>query len=195
MGLARVLLSKKMLLMGNFVLSSGKMSPYYLDLRKFPSYPEFREVVEKAMELLKEVKFDSVVGVATGGLPLAGFLACRLNLPMAYVRSERKGHGTDRLLEGEVEGKEVVIVDDVATTGSSLERALIEVSKQGGKVKAAMVIVDRQEGAKSRIESYGATLLSVSKISDILRELLESGLLAQQEEAAVREYLVSNVEA
>ncbi|BBD71962.1 orotate phosphoribosyltransferase [Sulfodiicoccus acidiphilus] len=195
MGLAQVLLDRKMLLIGNFVLTSGKMSPYYLDLRRFPSYPEFEKFVDAAVKRAQTLKVDVIVGVATGGLPLASFMACRTGTPLAYVRLEKKGHGTDRVLEGDVSGRDALIVDDVATTGSSLERAIVEVAKEGGKPRAALVLVDRQEGARKRLENYGVSLLAVATISDLLNELINSGALTAQEEAAIKDYLVSNVEA
>ncbi len=83
------------------------------------------------------MNFDIVLGVATGGVPLASFIACKMNLPMGYVRVEKKGYGTDKLVEAEVSNKRVLIVDDVATTGGSIEKASLEVSKSGGNVVGA----------------------------------------------------------
>ncbi len=189
------LLEKRLLLVGNFVLTSGKISPYYLDLRRLPNYPaEFNEVVNKAIEVLKGINFDIILGIATGGVPFASFLACKLGKPLGYIRSEKKGYGTDKLIEAYVEKKKVIIVDDVATTGGSIARAVDEVRKSGGEVEYALVIVDREEGAGKRLAQMGVKLLSVYKIRDILNTLLSSALLSEGDKKAIQEYLVSNIE-
>jgi len=189
------LLEKRLLLVGNFVLTSGKISPYYLDLRRLPNYPaEFNEVVNKAIEVLKGINFDIILGIATGGVPFASFLACKLGKPLGYIRSEKKGYGTDKLIEAYVEKKKVIIVDDVATTGGSIARAVDEVRKSGGEVEYALVIVDREEGAGKRLAQMGVKLLSVYKIRDILNTLLSSALLSESDKKAIQEYLVNNIE-
>lgn len=106
---------------------------------------------------------------------------------MGYVRVERKGYGTDKLVEGEVTGRKVLVVDDVATTGGSLERASAEIVRSGGKVVGALVIVDREEGASEKLRSLGIDFISVFKISDILRSL--SSTLSENERKLIEEYL------
>lgn len=81
MDIGEVLVRRKLLLIGNFVLTSGKTSPYYIDLRRFPSYPEFRQVVDEAIKKVEKVDFDFVMGVATGGVPLASFWPVRWASP------------------------------------------------------------------------------------------------------------------
>lgn len=156
MDFVKALLDKKLLLIGNFMLTSGKVSPYYLDLRKLPNHPDiFSFVVSSAVDIVKGINFDMILGVVTGGVPFASFIACKLNKPMGYIRAEKKGHGTERLLEADVDGKKVIVVDDVATTGGSILKAVEEVRKAGGKVEHALVIVDREEGAFEKLESVG----------------------------------------
>lgn len=192
MDFAESLLQRKLLLIGNFILTSGKTSPYYLDLRRLPNYPEFFTVVDKAIDELRNIKFDMIIGIATGGIPLASFVACKLGKPMGYVRLEKKGYGTDKLLEADVKDKEIVIVDDVATTGGSIERSAEEIIRNGGKVSHALVIVDRKEGAKERLEKMGITLHYLYSIHDILKSILPK--LNDNERRMIEEYLVKNVE-
>jgi len=186
-----VLMERKLLMIGNFVLTSGKTSPYYLDLRKLPSYPEFFKIVEEAMERVKDIDYDVILGVATGGVPLASFMACKLGKPMGYVRIEKKGHGTDRLIEAEVSDKKVLVVDDVATTGGSLERASLEVFRNGGRVVGALVIVDREEGAERKLREMGMEFRAVYRISEILRSILDK--LSETDRAQILEYMRGNV--
>jgi len=189
-----ILLERKLLLIGNFILTSGKQSPYYIDLRRLPSYPEFSTIVDEAIKVVKNIDFDIIIGIATGGVILASYLACRLNKPVGYIRVERKGHGTDRLLEADVEGKRVLIVDDVSTTGGSIESAAREVMKNGGKVVGALVIVDREEGARERLKTLGIELYALYKITSILNEILNSNKLSEKEKNMIREYFGERIE-
>jgi orotate phosphoribosyltransferase len=191
---AGFLLQNRLLLLGNFTLSSGKISPYYLDLRRLPSYPEFSRIVSLAINTVSNLNFDLVVGVATGGLPLASFMACKMEKPLAYARLERKGHGTNKLLEGEVRGKAVLVVDDVATTGTSLKVAVNAVRQEGGKVEGALVIVDRQEGANRELERMGVKLYSVFKITEILKSIIDRKWVEEQDAQSIMDYLVGNLE-
>lgn len=191
--IGNVLIERGMLLIGDFTLSSGKKSPYYLDLKKFPSYPEFKDVVASALQVLKKVDYNYIVGVATGGVPLASFLACMSGMPMGYVRSEKKDYGTSRSVEGDVEGKRVVIVDDVATTGGSLVKAINSLRENRANVVASLVIVDRGEGGRETIEKLGVKFLSVFKIQDILRSLLNNKGIGQDKVRIIEGYLRGEV--
>lgn len=113
---------------------------------------------------------------------------------MGYIRIEKKGHGANKLLEVDVRGKRVLLIDDVATTGISLEKAALEIMRQGGKVTDALVIIDRQEGASQRLSKIGVTIHSLFKISDILDELIKSNRLGDNEKKAIIDYLVKNIE-
>ncbi|BDC19634.1 orotate phosphoribosyltransferase [Acidianus sp. HS-5] len=157
-----------------------------------PNYPEFFTVVDKAIETVKDIKFDMIIGIATGGIPLASFIACKLNKSMGYVRLEKKGYGTDKLLEADVKDKEIIVIDDVSTTGGSIEKSVEEIMRNGGKVSHALVIVDRKEGAKERLEQMGITLHYLYSIHDILKSILSK--LNDNERKMIEEYLVKNVE-
>lgn len=194
MKIAEVLINRKLLLVGNFVLASGKVSPYYLDLKKLPSYPEFRDIIKEAIERVKNLDFDIVIGVATGGIPIASFIACELGKPVGYVRLDKKGYGTNVSIEADVYGKKILLVDDVATTGSSLERAIIELNRENGKVLYALVVIDRQEGAKKKIEELGVKFLSLYNISEILNHLIENNMIKSEDIKAINEYLANNIE-
>ncbi|MGC9105919.1 MAG: orotate phosphoribosyltransferase [Thermoprotei archaeon] len=193
MDFASELVRRGLMLIGTFKLTSGKESPYYIDLRRLPSHVDlFGEVVNRALEILRGVDYDYVVGVATGGVPLASFIACRTGKPMGYVRQEKKGHGTSRLVEGEAKGRKVLLVDDVATTGGSLRNSVEALRAEGAEVVAALVVVDRQEGAKGLIEGMGVKFLSVYRVSELLGSLLNSNLIGEGDKENIRKYLQEN---
>lgn len=177
--LARVLVSSGALRIGEFVLSSGARSRVYVDLRSVPARPEgFRLVASMLAGAAASVAgdFDSVVGVATGGVPWASVVAFILGKPMGYVRPERKGHGTGRRVEGACSGR-VLLVDDVATTGGSLASAAEAVRAEGGEPRYALVVVDREMGAAERLASMGVTLLRLATLREVLEAAVEEGLL------------------
>lgn len=157
---------------GEFRLSSGGVSRYYIDVRRVwgnPLHSERLVSLAAAAVRILGLDFDVIAGVATGGIPLASMLALRLGAPLAYVRAERKDHGLGKLVEGaSVEGARVLVIDDVATTGGSIERATAVIRAGGGIVEDALVVVDRGEGAKERLERAGVRLWSLTTLKNII---------------------------
>jgi len=176
---------------GTFKLTSGKISPYYLDLRVLPSYPNlYRKFMNLAVELLKNmnIKFDAIAGIETAGIVHASYLGCLLDKPIIYIRKKPKEHGTKKLVEGIIHGKQVLLVDDVATTGGSLEHGVKAIISEGGLVRHALVLIDRLEGASQRLRKYGVELLSVLKIDEIIEVLKCNNLLSSRELELIKQY-------
>lgn len=155
---------------GVFKLSSGKISNIYIDVRLLYSKPEELNIVLKNMEiLLSELKYDYICGIATGGLPLASMLALKQRKPLLYVRKKTKEYGTGRKVEG-IEGDisgNVVVVDDVLTTGNSVLSAVKALRELKANVSDVVVVVNRAENNNPLVEE-GIRLHSLLKLNDIL---------------------------
>ncbi|MCQ2972348.1 MAG: orotate phosphoribosyltransferase [archaeon] len=145
---------------GHFILSSGKESNYYIDMKKAITEPEILSTVAKLItEKISDDNIDKVAGPALGAVPIATAISLESKKPLLMIRKEKKSYGTSKLIEGElIEGDEVIVVEDVTTTGGSLIKAIKAIQENGGNVKRAFVIVDRLEGATEAFEKEGIKL-------------------------------------
>ncbi len=175
----------KIIRFGDFTLSSGKKSSYYVDLRLVPSYPhQFRKMVKVLQnEIIKDIgldKFDSIVSVPTGGLVFASALAIETVKPLIYVRNKPKDYGTSKSVEGKIwEGMKVVMIDDVATTGGSVVNGIKSLKEVKIKVDDAYVIVNRMEGADEALKEEGVTMHSITNVMQITKSLFEQNLVGE----------------
>ena len=169
------LLNREALKRGKFVLSSGKTSNYYLDGRIITLTPEGAYLVAAIiLELIKDKGIDAIGGPTLGADPIVGAVAClshinKIAVKTFIVRKGAKEHGMQRQIEGPAlkKGDKVILVDDVATTGGSLIEAREALDKIGVRVEKAIVIVDRQEGAKENLTQAGIKLESIFTIEDL----------------------------
>ena len=189
--LAIKLFRNNCILFGKFKLTSGLISPYYIDLRKVPSYPNlFREVIKAYVEQVSKLDPETIAGIATAGLPIASVVAYELNLPLVYVRKEVKEHGTGRVVEGVVkEGSKTVVIDDVATTGGSIVTAANELRRLGADVKYAVVLIDREQGAREELRKLGIELRSVMRVTELIEILRNEGLINERTYEEVINYV------
>jgi len=169
------LLKKDALKKGRFVLSSGKVSNYYLDGRIITLTPEGAYLVAAIiLELIKERKIDAIGGPTLGADPIVGAVAAvshiqKIPIKTFIVRKAAKEHGMQRQIEGPAlkKGDAVILVDDVATTGGSLIEAKEALDKIGVSIEKAIVIVDRGEGAKENLAKAGLKLEAIFTIKDL----------------------------
>jgi orotate phosphoribosyltransferase len=169
------LLKAEALKKGRFVLSSGKVSNYYLDGRIITMTPEGAYLVGNIiLELIKGKDIAAVGGPTLGADPIVGAVAVlshinKVPIKTFIVRKATKEHGTQRQVEGpELKpGCRVVIVDDVATTGKALIEAKEALDKIGVIVISAIVIVDRKEGARENLAKAGIPLDAIFKIENL----------------------------
>ena len=182
---ATFLYQKGVIKFGDFTLASGKKSSYYVDLRLIPSYPhEFRKMIKYLeKEISQKIgldKFDSIVSVPTGGLVIASALAIETVKPLVYVRNKPKDYGTSKSVEGKIhEGMKVVMIDDVATTGGSVAKAIKSLKNEKISVADAFVIVNRMEGADEALLELGVKMHSILDILQITEILHRQNLVDQ----------------
>lgn len=171
---------------GEFTLSSGKKSSYYVDLRLASSYPhQFRRMIKYLQNLVSEQvgfdNFDALASVPTGGLVIASSLAFEIVKPLVYVRSEVKSHGTTKMVEGVVKkGMRILVVDDVATTGGSVANGIKALREAGASVSDVYVIVNRLEGADQLLQKEGVMLHQLLDIQEIAKILQEQNLIDKE---------------
>jgi orotate phosphoribosyltransferase len=168
------LLNKEALRRGEFTLSSGKKSSYYLDGRVITLTPEGAYLTACIiLELCREKEIEAIGGPTLGADPIVGAIAAIShikNIPIKtfIVRKAAKEHGTQRQIEGPQlkAGSKAVLVDDVATTGKALIEAKQALDKAGIICDTAFVIVDRCEGAAENLKGHGLNLESVFSIKE-----------------------------
>ncbi|HEX5358515.1 MAG TPA: orotate phosphoribosyltransferase [Candidatus Nitrosotalea sp.] len=168
---------------GNFKLSSGKDSAYYIDLRLVPSFPhQFRKMIKTVQNLISDTigldSFDYIASVPTSGLVIASALAMETVKPLIYIRQKPKDYGTGSLIEGKIPpGSRVVLVDDVGTTGHSLLNAIKALKEAKVVVDSAFVIINRLEGARENLEAEKVKLYEITDILAISNILHTENIL------------------
>ncbi|KXB02652.1 hypothetical protein AKJ45_03370 [candidate division MSBL1 archaeon SCGC-AAA261F19] len=181
---------------GKFTLTSGKTSPYYVDLRLAPSHPEvLRKLRNLCVEIIQKIDdpVDKLAGVPTSGLPLATAVGLKLDLPLIFARKNRKLHGGQKLIEGSLNpGEKVLLIDDVATTGGSIESAAEKIKECGGEVHHAVVVIDRNEGAREKLKAKGLDLHACMEIDEVVKHLHDAGILEERHFSSVMNYLHGN---
>jgi orotate phosphoribosyltransferase len=162
---------------GEFILKSGKKSTYYIDARETALNPEGMYLIGRIMYgMVREIsEIGAVGGVSVGADPLvcAVVLASygmKDDLTGFFIRKEPKGHGKNLWIEGAKNLKkrmDVIILEDVVTTGGSSLKAVEITEDEGYKVKGIIALLDRLEGGKEVIESKGYMFKSIFNLNDL----------------------------
>lgn len=180
-----------------FTLTSGRLSPVYIDCRRVISYPRERALLmDLAVALIeREIgreALDAVAGGETAGIPFAAWIAERLGLPMLYVRKKAKGFGRRREIEGHMEaGARVLLVEDLATDGASKIAFCEALRKAGARVAHALVVFHYGIFPKgvAALEEMGVTLHALATWWDVLAQAEAGGDFAAGELAEIRAFL------
>ncbi len=180
---------------GDYILASGKRSPYYIDLRLTISSPITMDWIANSLTriVINEIgkdKIDKILGVPTAGVPFATMVSQKLGIPLIYYRQARKEHGVRKKIEGTLDRNDrVLIVDDLITTGESVIEAAEVVRDQGGVVNELVVLLDREQGGRERLRASRIEAHVLFKISDAMDWLHSVGLISDKIHETVKEYI------
>ena len=170
--LIKILKENKVFEKGHFVLASGKESDYYVNMKKAITNPEIlKTIAELISEKIEGEDIDKIAGPALGAVPIVVASSLNTEIPLLMIRKERKGYGTSKQIEGELNaGDNVIVVEDVTTTGGSLLKAIKVIKDNGGIVKRAFVVVDREEGAIDAFKNEGIKLEPLISVSEFFKD-------------------------
>lgn len=168
------LIKQKAITKGRFTLASGKESNYYIDLRLITLSAEGAYyTAQTILEELRNDEVDAIGGLTIGADPIAAAVAAesyktKKPINAFIVRKEEKKHGKGKQIEGPLkENARVVVVDDVATSGGSILKAIEALEKEKHKIIKVIALVDREEGAKEAIQEKGYKLTTIYNKKDL----------------------------
>ena len=155
---------------GRFVLTSGAVSDYYVDIKKASTDPKTLKLIAEKMVSFTE-GYDLLAGMELGAVPLVVALSLETGIPYVIIRKEKKGHGTGKNIEGNnVYGKKILVIEDVATSGGSMLKTIRILRENGGYVDKAIVVVDRESSATKKLREINVDLIPLLTVSDILKK-------------------------
>ena len=159
---------------GDFTLASGAKSKYYIDIKKASTNPKVLYMISIMMaeKMLDEnIRPDRIAGVVLGSVPLAAALSLATGIPYVMVRKEKKDHGTGKLIEGDLNpGDKVLVVEDVVTTAGSSIAAIKTLRENGAVVENALSVIDRESGGRENYAEIGVEFYALVKASEIVKE-------------------------
>lgn len=169
-----------------FNWASGWKSPIYCDNRMVLSYPAIRNYIKSEMAKKLENTFgkpDVIAGVATGAIGIGALVAEELGLPFVYVRPEPKKHGRKNQIEGHLEkGQNVVVVEDLISTGKSSLAAVDALKSAGAKVKGMVAIFSYGfEVSKKNFDENKLDLYTLSNYENLLEQALDTNFINEKE--------------
>ena len=165
---------------GRILLASGRESDYYIDMRPTTVHPAGATCVgELIVDALEGLSVDFVGGLEAGAIPIATAAAIASHrrggeLQAFFVRKKMKDHGAKKMIEGlpkgeSLKGKNVVVVEDVTTTGGSSMQAIEALREEGANIICVLTIVDRLEGASENFAKEGLELRALYTADEFLK--------------------------
>jgi orotate phosphoribosyltransferase len=166
------IIARRSVLRGEFRLTSGRSSNFFIDLKKTMFDPEGAALLADLLfEMIRTDDVDCIGGMETGAIPLVAALCLRSwpEKPLAgfFIRKEAKGHGTDQRIDGLLNPEaRVILFEDVTTTGGSALRAAHEAGRNQCTILKVITVVDRLEGAEENFRSAGIPFEALFTRSD-----------------------------
>lgn len=169
-----------------FNWASGWKSPIYCDNRVTLSYPPVRVFLKKEIAKIVENEYgkpDVIAGVATGAIAIGVLVAQELGIPFIYVRPEPKKHGRKNQIEGHLErGQNVVVIEDLISTGNSSLNAVEALKEEGAVVKGMVAIFSYGfDVATTNFKDKNVSITTLSNYENLLEQALDSGYITDKE--------------
>jgi len=176
-----------------FNWASGWKSPIYCDNRVTLSYPPVRVFLKQEIAKIVEKKYgkpDVIAGVATGAIAIGVLVAQELGVPFVYVRPEPKKHGRKNQIEGHLEsGQNVVVIEDLISTGNSSLNAVDALKEEGAVVKGMVAIFSYGfDIARENFRNKNIDLATLSNYDNLLEQALESNYISEKELTTLHEW-------
>lgn len=176
-----------------FTWASGLKSPIYCDNRKLLSYPTVRTfIADRLEEVIREQfkKVDVIAAVATGAIAIGAIVAEKMGLPLIYIRPKPKDHGTGSQIEGVFEkGANIVVIEDLISTGMSSLAAAQAVAQQGGMVEGMVAIFSYNfTKARKAFEAANITLYTLTDYDTLIQVAGESSYISESEMSVLRDW-------
>ena len=157
---------------GDFTLASGAKSSYYIDIKKASTNPRVLYLISQLMAIKMQdlnIRPDRIAGVVLGSVPLAAALSLATGIPYVMIRKEKKDHGTGKLIEGDLEaGDKVLVVEDVITTAGSSVKAIQTLREAGATVTDVISVIDREGGGRENLAEIGVDFHPLVRASELV---------------------------
>ena len=192
--LVRCLFEAGCIQFGKFELKSGIMSPIYIDLRILASRPKILKPLGGfAAKICSEIGCDRIAAIPYAGLPIGTATSLAGEIPMIYPRREKKAYGTGRIIEGEYnKGDKVLVIDDIVTDGTSKIEAIQSLQKAGLFTTDILVVIDREQGGEKILAEAGYQLHSLCTLSEVLEVLESEGMIDSSVRTDTFQFITEN---
>lgn len=168
--LIQILIDNGVVKYGKFKLSSGASSSIYCDFRLLTGLPKLKKVIcHELGKLITNTNNIVVAGVPMGAIPYATTISDIFNIPMIMIRNERKKYGMRNIIEGDVQNRTVLLIEDVITSGASVLKIIKILEAEQIKIKQIVAILDFEAGGMDMLRKKGYNVTALFKLSEINR--------------------------